>query len=158
MTMLVRIKPYNPKRGQLARRIVIGGFRFDVDRGWYEVDDEFAADLKTKTQGGDPNAALIFDVCTAEEAKALQRSEDRAAQEAARADKPIKPERVERVRGSAPEGKVTTTDIVTKSETPIVADGADGDDDLDEDEEGDGRVAAVGRLAEEPKAKSRRKS
>lgn len=164
MTMLVRIKPYNPKRGQLARRVVIGGYRFDVERGWYEVDEDFAEQLREETLGGDPNASKVFDVCTKAEAEKLQASEDRAAKEASRPDKPLRPERVERVDRASREGKTTTTDIAAKSAAPILVDGADEEDEEEiasESDEDEGRVAAVGRLPGEespakPAPKSRR--
>lgn len=159
--MLVRVKPYNPKRGQLARRVTINEVRFDVERGWYKVDAEFAAMLKRETLGGDPNGPLVFDVCTPEEAQEIQRREDQAA-EAARAEKPIVPEVVTpKRRSSTDSGTLTTVDLATKSATPIIADGADPEDELDQDAEddADGRVLAVGRMPEDkPAPKSRTRS
>ncbi len=59
----VRIRPYNKARGQLVRRYVYGGVRFEVDHGWYEVDDEIAEYLKTVlTHPQDPDSKPVFDV------------------------------------------------------------------------------------------------
>ena len=59
----VRIRPYNKARGQLTRRYVYGGVRFEADHGWYEVDDEIAEYLKTVlTHPQDPDSRPVFDV------------------------------------------------------------------------------------------------
>lgn len=154
-TMLVRIKPYNPKRGQIARTVITHGTKFSVERGWYEVDADFAEVLRLEHHGGDPDAALIFDVCTKDEAIAMQKAEDRAAKEAASPERPIAPERVTR-RERAP----ASVDPAAKSATPIVADGADDEDEGDEDDES--TASEIGRLSDEtpakpaPKSRSRR--
>ncbi len=86
---LVRIKPYNPKRGQLLRRYVVSGIRFDVNRGWYKVDAELAKYLAGITNGGDtdPEAPLAFDVMDEVDAKKLEAAEA-AAKEPAPAAQP----------------------------------------------------------------------
>ena len=59
----VRIRPYNKARGQLVRRYVYGGVRFEVDHGWYEADDQIAEYLKTVlTHPQDPDSKPVFDV------------------------------------------------------------------------------------------------
>ena len=80
MSMLVRLKPYNVKAGHLLQRYSFRGIRFMGERGWYEVDDEMAAQLKEKRQRlDDETSPLAFDVCTAEEALALEQREKEQA-------------------------------------------------------------------------------
>ena len=76
MSMLVRLKPLNPRRGVFCRRYMFRGFRFDVTLGWYEVSDDLAAELKNLTQhDSDPEGVRLFDVMTREEAKAEDEKE-----------------------------------------------------------------------------------
>ena len=76
----VRIRPYNKARGQLVRRYVYGGFRFEGDHGWYEVDDEIAEYLeKVLTHPQDPDSKPAFDVSDKEGAENLARKEYEAA-------------------------------------------------------------------------------
>lgn len=76
----VRIRPYNKPRGQLTRRYVYGGFRFEADHGWYEVDDEIANYLKTVlTFPDDPDSKPVFDVSDQAGAEKLAREEYEAA-------------------------------------------------------------------------------
>ena len=69
--MLVRIKPYNPKKGHLRKCHIEQrfGMRFKVDAGWYEVPAHVARELGRL--GGEPrlragfvtdNGNLILDV------------------------------------------------------------------------------------------------
>jgi len=78
-TKLVRVRPYNPKRGQLVRRYMVKGIRFDVNRGWYKVDDELAKYLATVTNDpNDPESTPVFDVLTEKEALKLEQDEEAA--------------------------------------------------------------------------------
>lgn len=78
MTMLARLKPYNKKKGCLIRRFTVFGVRFQEERGWYKVDDEVAAYLQTVHQdNNDPDSTMAFDVCTQDEAEAME-SEEKA--------------------------------------------------------------------------------
>ncbi len=68
---LVRLKPFNAKRGHHMRKYTHGPTRrtFEVDRGWYKVDDDMADYLATVRQtSSDPDSPDAFDVCTEEEA------------------------------------------------------------------------------------------
>jgi len=89
MAKLIRIKPYDPKKGNVIRRYTAFGVRFEEARGWYKVSDEVAAYLGTVHQRpGDDDSPLAFDVCTEEEAQRLETSEKKKAEERARAAEP----------------------------------------------------------------------
>lgn len=78
--MFVRIRPYDKRRGQLVRRYIYGGFRFEADHGWYEVDDAIADYLKTVlTFPEDPDSKPVFDVSDQAGAEKLAREEYEAA-------------------------------------------------------------------------------
>ena len=79
-TLLVRLKPYDPRRGCVLRRYTYRGIKFHDERGWYRVDKEVADYLRGVRQvPGDAHAPLAFDVCTDDEAKALDAEQDVAA-------------------------------------------------------------------------------
>ena len=46
-TLLVRLKPYDPRRGHVLRRYTYAGIKFHEERGWYRVSKDVAAYLKT---------------------------------------------------------------------------------------------------------------
>lgn len=79
MTKLVRIYPYNPTQGYKTRRILLSGSgypMFTVDRGWYEVDDKTAKRLaKLKNNPNYEHSRPVFQVCTKDEAVALEEAE-----------------------------------------------------------------------------------
>ena len=79
-TMLVRLKPFDARRGHVLRRFTYRGIKFHVERGWYRVEPAVAAYLREVRQvAGDPHAPLAFDVQTEEEARATDaREEDEA--------------------------------------------------------------------------------
>ncbi len=74
---LIRLKPYNPRKGYVTRRYHVRGTLFREDRGWYECKDpEFADYLeKLHQRSGDEDSPLLFDVCTREEAQAIEERE-----------------------------------------------------------------------------------
>jgi hypothetical protein len=75
--LLVRLKPYDPRRGHVLRRFTYRGIKFHDERGWYRVDKEIAEYLRGVRQvQGDKHSPLAFDVCTEAEARAL---DERAA-------------------------------------------------------------------------------
>lgn len=79
--MLVRLKPYNPKRGHVMRKYTHGptGKRFEENCGWYKVDAGLANYLLTVRQiATDPDSADAFDVCTEAEAKRVDEREKKA--------------------------------------------------------------------------------
>jgi hypothetical protein len=71
-TQLVRLKDYDPRRGNLLRRYTYRGIKFVPERGWYRVDRETADYLRTVRQdASNPHAPPAFDVATEEEAQRL---------------------------------------------------------------------------------------
>jgi uncharacterized protein YdbL (DUF1318 family) len=89
MAKLVRLKPYDPKKGHVIRRYTAFAIRFEEARGWYKVSDEVATYLGTVHQvPGDEDSPLAFDVCTEEEAQRLEVAEKKKAEERARAAEP----------------------------------------------------------------------
>lgn len=105
MAKLVRLKPYDPKRGHVLRRYTAFGIRFDESRGWYRVADEIAAYLAgVREQPGLDYTPLAFDVCSEEEAKALESRE--------------KLEQEERAIASAP-NVATAHDVSAKGAQPV---------------------------------------
>lgn len=81
-TQLVRLKPYDPRRGYVLRRYTFAGIRFQAERGWYRVDKRVADHLLTvRTMHGDPHAPVAFDVCSEAEARAMEASEAEAAKQ-----------------------------------------------------------------------------
>jgi hypothetical protein len=76
-TMLVRLKPYDPRRGFVLRRFTYAGIKFHEERGWYRVDKAVADYLCTVHESPDRDfTPLAFDVCTEEEAKAIDAREE----------------------------------------------------------------------------------
>ena len=89
MPKLVRIKPYDPKRGHVVRRYTVFSIRLDESRGWYRVADEVAEYLSKVHQAPhDEDSPLVFDVCTEAEAHALEELERKKAEERAKAAEP----------------------------------------------------------------------
>ncbi len=79
-TMLVRLKSFDPRRGQIVRRFTYAGIKFHEERGWYRVEKSVAEYLRSVRQvAGDEVTPLAFDVCTEEEAKALDVREESEA-------------------------------------------------------------------------------
>ncbi len=67
-TLLVRLKPYDPRRGFVLRRYTYRGIKFHEERGWYRVDKDVGEYLRSVRQvPGDEHAPLAFDVKFAEE-------------------------------------------------------------------------------------------
>jgi hypothetical protein len=107
-TMLVRLKPYDPRRKFVLRRYVYAGIHFLVTRGWERVPKEIADYLRgVRQKEFDSYSPPAFDVCTDEEATALD-----ARERAESATRRIAFEAVAVVRprhGAA--GVVTTADL-----------------------------------------------
>ncbi len=75
-TMLVRLKPYDPRRKFVLRRYVYAGIHFLVTRGWERVPKavgDYLRDVRQKEF--DPYSPPAFDVCTEAEAAALEKRE-----------------------------------------------------------------------------------
>jgi hypothetical protein len=78
-TLLVRLKPYDARRGQVLRRYTYRGIKLHEERGWYRVGKDVADYLRDVRQvAGDKHAPLAFDVCTEAEAQALDAEHDAA--------------------------------------------------------------------------------
>jgi hypothetical protein len=78
-TMLVRLKPYDPRRKFVLRRYVYAGIHFLVMRGWERVPKEIADYLRgVRQKEFDPYSPPAFDVCTDAEAKVLEKREREA--------------------------------------------------------------------------------
>lgn len=89
MAKLIRLKPLDLKKGHVIRRFTAFSNTFVEARGWYRVSDEIATYLGTVHQvPHDEDSPLAFDVCTEQEAKAIEQDEQRKAEERARAATP----------------------------------------------------------------------
>lgn len=89
MPKLVRLKPYDPKKGHVLQRYTAFSIRFEEHRGWYKIADEIAAYLATVHQTpGDEDSPLAFDVCTEDEAQRIESTEKKKVEERARAAEP----------------------------------------------------------------------
>jgi len=68
----IRIHPHNPQKGFKVKRFGYRGMRFSVEKGWYQVTDEFAEEVKDFTQNlNDPDSKPLFQVASEEEARKL---------------------------------------------------------------------------------------
>ena len=105
-TLLVRLKPYDPRRGHVLRRYTFAGIKFQHDRGWYRVEEPVGAYLKGVRQvNGDEYSQLAFDVCTEQEAKELETSEANASK--------VKQEASAEIKVSPARPAVTTAELPT---------------------------------------------
>ena len=87
-TLLVRLKPHDPRRGHKLRRYTYRGIKFQEERGWYRVEADVADYLRAVRQKAhDPHAPLAFDVCTEAEAKAIDERELEEAKPSRPADR-----------------------------------------------------------------------
>jgi hypothetical protein len=76
-TLLVRLKPHDARRGHVLRRYTYLGIKLHQERGWYRVAKDVAEYLRGVHQVvSDEYSPLAFDVCTDEEAKALDTREE----------------------------------------------------------------------------------
>ena len=104
-TLLVRLKPYDPRRKFVLRRFAYAGIHFHVTRGWERVPKDVADYLKNVRQlEFDPYSPAAFDVCTEEEATALEARERELAG--------VRRTALDAIPLSAPrQGAVTTADL-----------------------------------------------
>jgi len=106
-TLLVRLKAYDPRRGFVLKRYTYGGIRFQVERGWSRVSEQVGEYLRGVRQAPrNPHAPLAFDVCTDDEARAL---EDREAKEASTRQNATEDLKLSPARGER--GALTTADL-----------------------------------------------
>ena len=112
-TLLVRLKPFDPRRGFVLRRFTFAGIRFQSERGWYRVEKPVAERLRaTRSVASDPYSPLAFDVCTEAEAKALDAGEQEVAKVKKSATDDLK------VVPARPASSVTTEDLPRSPSTP----------------------------------------
>ena len=120
-TLLVRLKPYDPRRGFVLRRFTYAGIRFQDERGWYRVERKVGEHLRAvRTVPTDKYAPLAFDVCTEAEAKALDAGESEAAK--------VKRNATDDLKVTTARGTVTTDDL-PKNTPPVSAPPTAKDDD-----------------------------
>jgi hypothetical protein len=87
-SLLARLKTRDPHRGQVLRRFVYRGIRFEEGKGWYRVSPEVGEYLRAVRQRpSDPHSRPAFDVCTEAEATAIDERETEAAKPARPADR-----------------------------------------------------------------------
>ena len=81
-TLLVRLKPYDPRRGFKLRRFTFAGIRFQPEQGWYRVEKSVGEYLRSvRATTSDEHSPPAFDVHTDTEAQALDDKEaDKAKQ------------------------------------------------------------------------------
>ena len=112
-TLLVRLKPYDPRRGHVLRRYTYAGIKFQEERGWYRVERPVAEYLRAVREvPSDRYAPLAFDVCTEAEAKALDAGEQEVAKVKKSATDDLK------VVPARPASSVTTEDLPRSPPTP----------------------------------------
>lgn len=105
-SMLVRLKPLDPRRGHVLRRFTYQGIKFHEERGWYRVEKVVADYLRAVRQPPtDPHSPLAFDVCTEDEARAMEAKDKEAATARKAATDDIK------LSVARPAGAVTTADL-----------------------------------------------
>lgn len=113
-TLLVRLKAYDARRGQVLRRFTYAGIKFQPERGWYRVEKTVAEYLRTvREQAGDAYSPLAFDVCSDAEAKTLDATEAEEAQVRKTASDELK---IVQARAS---GAVTTEDLPKAAPAPL---------------------------------------
>ena len=119
-TLLVRLKPYDPRRGFVLRRFTFRGIRFQASRGWYRVEKPVAEHLRgVREVDSDPHSPLAFDVASEAEARALETSEADAAKQKRSAADDLK------VMPARTVGAVTTEDLARPPPAPLKDDERD---------------------------------
>lgn len=154
----VRLKPRPQKKRkgvpQTPSRYMIRGVRFEEARGWYRITDvAFARELKALTHNDREDGIPIFDVCTPSEAEAIKVKERRARTRVDVEDAEVQTVSPQARRARARAGAVTTADARPEVEEaePAMVDGADGDEEIDPDDDGTGgEVEALGKLDDGP--------
>jgi hypothetical protein len=110
-TMLVRLKPFDPRRGHVLRRYTYAGIKFHGERGWYRVEKRVADYLRTvRQQLADPHSPPAFDVCSEEEAKAMEAKAMEAKERDAAAERKTAADDI-KLSVARPAGAVTTSDL-----------------------------------------------
>lgn len=156
MPFLVRLKPFNEKKGYLVRVYMIEGIRFHEERGWYEVPDDLAEKLRELHQDHyDEDSPLLFDVCTPKQAEKLDAKAAEVEEVKASARKPAQ---VARSRSLESGGDMSTADIKTPKPAAVEPAAAEPEEDADDGGDPDeGRHAEIGRVSTGPKARKKQK-
>jgi len=116
-TLLVRLKPFDPRRGQVLRRYTYAGIKFQEERGWYRVEKPVAEYLRgVRETPTDRYSPLAFDVCTEAEAKALETTETEASKVKRSATDDLK------VVPARPAGALTADDLTKPATAPPAKD------------------------------------
>jgi hypothetical protein len=113
-TLLVRLKAYDPRRGYVLRTFNYRGIKFQAERGWYRVTSAVGDYLRTvHARPRDENSPIAFDVCTEDQAQAIDSAEkkDAAGRQNATHDLALSVGRGER-------GIVTTADLAGGAAPP----------------------------------------
>jgi hypothetical protein len=89
MAKLIRLRPFDAKKGHIIRRYTVAGTTFEERKGWYRVSDHMASYLATVHQvADDEDSPMAFDVYTQDDAKRIDAAEKKKAEERARAAEP----------------------------------------------------------------------
>ena len=116
-TLLVRLKPFDPRRGHVLRRYTYAGIKFQEERGWYRVEKPVAEYLRAVREvPSDRHSPPAFDVCTEAEAKALEARESDAAKFKRSATDDLK------VVPARPAGSLTSDDLPKPATAPPAKD------------------------------------
>ena len=116
MSMLVRIKPLAPRKGYKLRSYTLKSSKYEERCGWYVVEDDVAKVLSSvRNIETDDTSPMAFDVCTKEQAEAIDAAE-RERVERATAAAPLRnrahaPTRDEVRSASSRVGVLTTRDL-----------------------------------------------
>ncbi|WP_428262899.1 hypothetical protein [Haliangium sp.] len=98
-SMLVRLMPYDPKKGHVLKQYTYRGIRFQAGRGWYRVDASVAAYLeRVRSIPGNENTPLAFEVRTQAEARALDERDRKARRRVLPAEEPLDVSRTPRAQ------------------------------------------------------------
>jgi hypothetical protein len=121
MSKYVRIKPYDPQKGYLRRRYMRDGKLYDVEKGWYLVDDEAAEILRTVSQheyDKSEHPVPAFDICDNKAAvDAINKKEQKAQYEKLMKERGIPIV----VGGEVPVNDLTTADLLAPEPAPATA-------------------------------------
>lgn len=186
MSKIVRIKPYDVRRGQTRRTHSVRGMMFREEGGWYEVNDRTAAYLATvRVSENDPASKLVFDVADsrehAAEIEAAYKAEI-AREEARRTGRALRASAVTPATPANTAPRATAHPILDAPDdepmpvrgpkpTPAAADFAPGSDEGEEVDlneppagapqaarDGDGEAKPLGDLKERPLSRAERRA
>lgn len=81
---LVRVRPYNPKKGAITQRCTFRGKRFEAEKGWYRISGRHLAGQIEKIE--DHRGNPVFEVKTVKEVRTSIRKENLDPSAAERVD------------------------------------------------------------------------